>query len=187
MPKPVRTLIWQRLPTGGAEYFGLWRDGAGWQLRGTVTVALDGHPYRVRYGVLCGGDWRTKSVHVAIQSAGEERAIHLEVDDAGGWRDRTGTLSQVTGCLDVDLEVTPATNTLPIRRLQLPLGESASPVAAWVRFPDLTVEPLPQEYRRTSEHRYRYQNRYELEVDDLGLVTRYADIWECIAQAGTSQ
>ena len=129
------------------------------------------------------------SLAAPVLKGNERRGIVLllEVDDAGGWRDRTGILSQVTGCLDVDLEVTPATNTLPIRRLHLPLGESASPVAAWVRFPDLTVEPLPQEYRRTGEHRYRYQNRYELEVDDLGLVTRYADIWECIAQAGTSQ
>lgn len=179
----IRALIWQALPADGAEHFGLWRDGDGWQLRGTVIVALAGAPYRIRYGVLCGADWRTQSVHVAVGSGSGERALHLEVDRAGRWSDRTRELPQLAGCLDVDLEITPATNTLPIRRLQLPLGGSASLVAAWVRFPGLTVEPLEQGYRRTGEHTYRYSDRYDLEVDDLGLVRRYAGIWKRIAEA----
>ena len=33
--------------------------------------------------------------------------------------------------------VTPATNTLPIRRLNLQIGGSKSVIAAWVKFPDL--------------------------------------------------
>jgi uncharacterized protein len=183
MPKPIRTLIWRLLPADGAEYFGLWRDGDGWQLRGTVVAALDNVPYRIRYGVICGADWRTQSVHVAVGSGSGEQALHLEADGAGSWRDREGTLPHLAGCLDVDLEISPATNTLPIRRLQLPVGEAAPLVAAWVRFPQLTVEPLEQEYRCTGERTYRYGDRYDLEVDELGLVSRYEGIWERIAEA----
>src|SRR5712664_99467 len=39
---------------------------------------------------------------------------------------------------DIDLAVTPATNTLPIRRLNLEVGQSQEVTAAWLKFPDLT-------------------------------------------------
>ena len=60
--------------------------------------------------------------------------------------------------------------------------QSRAVTAAWVRFPELTVEPLPQEYLRLEERRYRYSSaggRFvaELEVDEHGLVTTYGDIW----------
>ncbi len=88
----------------------------------------------------------------------------------------------LAGCIDVDLGITPSTNTLPIRRLNLQVGESADVTAAWVRFPELTVEPLAQRYTRLDERRYRYESTTgfsaELEVDELGLVVRYGDIWE---------
>jgi uncharacterized protein len=92
----------------------------------------------------------------------------------------------VAGCLDVDLAFTPATNILPLRRLSLAVGESREMTAAWVRFPDLSVEPLAQRYTRLDERRVRYESRdgsftAELEVDELGLVVRYKPLWERVA------
>ena len=92
-------------------------------------------------------------------------------------------LKEFEGLVDVDLQVTPATNTLPIRRLQLGVGESAETDALWVRFPELALERLPQRYTRTGEFRYTYESRggafrAELEVDAQGLVVRYGDIWK---------
>jgi len=92
----------------------------------------------------------------------------------------------VAGCLDVDLAFTPATNILPLRRLGLAVGESREMTAAWVRFPDLSVEPLAQRYTRLDERRVRYESRggsftADLEVDELGLVVRYPPLWERVA------
>lgn len=92
----------------------------------------------------------------------------------------------VAGCLDVDLAFTPATNILPLRRLGLAVGDSREMTAAWVRFPDLSVEPLAQRYTRLDERRVRYESRggaftAELEVDELGLVVRYPPLWERVA------
>jgi hypothetical protein len=92
----------------------------------------------------------------------------------------------VAGCLDVDLAFTPATNILPLRRLGLAVGESREMTAAWVRFPDLSIEPLAQRYTRLDERRVRYESRggaftAELEVDELGLVVRYPPLWERVA------
>ena len=89
---------------------------------------------------------------------------------------------QVRGCIDVDLGFSPVTNTLPIRRLALPVGGEAAVRAAWLRFPELEFVPLEQVYRRLAAERYLYESaggrfRAELEVDAWGLVTRYGDYW----------
>jgi hypothetical protein len=89
----------------------------------------------------------------------------------------------VAGCLDVDLNFSPSTNVLPIRRLALGVGKEASVRAAWLRFPSFSLEPLEQLYRRTGRRTYRYESaggRFtrDLDVDANGLVIRYPGFWE---------
>jgi hypothetical protein len=49
------------------------------------------------------------------------------------------------------------------------------------------VQPLLQTYTRLAPNRYRYQSATgfaaELDVDDLGLVIRYGDLWERLTGA----
>ena len=101
------------------------------------------------------------------------------------WRCGGQELPALRGCLDIDLALTPATNTLPIRRLDLGVGSSESVIAAWVKFPELTVEARSQRYNRTAKNTYRYESNTgfsaEIVVDDLGLVVTYAGDWERIA------
>ncbi|HSH82775.1 MAG TPA: putative glycolipid-binding domain-containing protein, partial [Herpetosiphonaceae bacterium] len=65
-------------------------------------------------------------------------------------------------------------------------GAAAPVTAAWVRFPALAIEPLPQRYIRLGPDRYRYESDTgfvtEIETDDLGLVTRYGGGWERMAE-----
>ena len=100
------------------------------------------------------------------------------------WRSTGQELREIQGCDDVDLAVTPATNTLAIRRLNLQVGSSASIIAAWIKFSDLTVQPLSQRYTRVAQNTYRYESNTgfsaEIVVDDLGLVTAYPGGWERI-------
>jgi hypothetical protein len=92
-------------------------------------------------------------------------------------------LPELDGCEDADLNITPSTNTLPIRRLALAVDESHEVTAAWIRFPQCEITPLTQRYTRTGERRYRYESRggafsAELEVDEHGLVLDYPPAWE---------
>jgi uncharacterized protein len=73
------------------------------------------------------------------------------------WHNKGSMVSFAKGWSDVDLEVTPSTNTIPIRRLDLKVGESQEVNAVWVRFPSLELEPLRQQYTRHDENHYRYQ------------------------------
>ena len=58
---------------------------------------------------------------------------------------------EYSDCVDVDLSFTPATNTLPIRRLGLDIGEEAEIHVAWLVWPELTVQPVLQRYTRLAE------------------------------------
>ncbi len=92
------------------------------------------------------------------------------------------------GCIDLDLNFSPSTNLLPIRRLNLPIGQEAAVRAAWLRFPSFSLEPLEQRYRRVDAAVYRYESAggkfvTQLDVNASGFVTRYPGFWEADASA----
>jgi uncharacterized protein len=69
---------------------------------------------------------------------------------------------ELDGCFDVDLEPSACTNSFPVRRLRLRVGESAAAPAAYVRSFDLRVERLEQDYARMDDagghQRYDYRS-----------------------------
>jgi len=153
------------------------------QLRGEVVTLVDGNPVRITYLVACDSAWETQHVEVTWREGTAVRELRLDVDNEKRWWQHEREIESVRGCVDVDLGITPATNTLPIRRLTLREGEAGKVTAAWVLFPELTVEPLPQTYTRLGEDTYRYESNLrsftaQIQVDDFGLVTWYEGGWE---------
>jgi uncharacterized protein len=105
---------------------------------------------------------------------------------------RGGTLASrwirrpdLDGCRDVDIEASACTNTTPIHRLGLEAGDSADTPAVYVRWLDLSVERLEQEYHRLDEDKRRLRFDYRaprfdyaatLVFDRSGLVLSYPSI-----------
>ena len=153
---------------------------AGLSLVGTVLGSEDGAPIRIEYRVLADGAGVTTAVHVRDLRGFAQRTIALERNTKGVWTVDGGATPALKGCKDIDLGCSPSTNTLPIRRLRLAVGASATIQAAWLRFPQLTVEKAAQTYTRFDESTYRYASATytaDLTVDDLGLVLTYAE-WQ---------
>jgi len=91
-------------------------------------------------------------------------------------------LDFASGLKDVDLQITPSTNTLPINRISLKKGESQEIEIVLISFPDLTLSRQQQKYSRIDEKFYRFEVPSigfiaKLEVDKLGLVINYDTIW----------
>lgn len=181
-----RSVIWRRLDIIAVEYFEFRERADAIGLSGTIITVDDAIPLRAEYQIRCDREWITQSVRVAVTRGAESSELNLVTDEQRRWWSEGEELAQVAGCIDIDISITPSTNTLPIRRLALRPGESRDVRAAWVKFPELTVEPLPQRYVRTDEGRYRYASRggeftADLEVDELGIVVRYPPLWERVA------
>jgi uncharacterized protein len=139
---------------------------------------------QANYEIYCDENWLTHRVQVERTIGNDVKNLSLTVESRGVWRSSGQELREIQGCEDVDLAVTPATNTLAVKRLNLQVGSSESIIAAWVKFPELTVQPLSQRYTRLRKDTYRYQSNTgfsaEIVVDDLGLATTYPGGWERI-------
>lgn len=123
-------------------------------------------------------------------SVGERQVDVNVVVDRGEWILNGTAQTVVKGCIDVDLNFSPSTNLLPIRRLALNVGDQRGVRAAWLRFPSFALEALDQTYSRIAERVYRYESaggRFvaQIEVDDNGLPLRYGDLWsaECASSS----
>ena len=105
----------------------------------------------------------------------------ISVSDDRMWYLNDQEMRAVKGCIDIDLNFSPVTNLLPLKRLELGVGESQDVRAAWLRFPSFSLEPLEQRYSRIDNSIYNYQSKTGFEkditVDNFGLVTEYPDFW----------
>jgi len=176
------TILWRRLDTPGHEAARLTMRDAFWHLDGTAVFADDGQPCRLDYLVICDTQWRTVSAQVLGWIGAHTVNIEISVDSARRWRLNGIERPEVSGCIDVDINFTPSTNLLPIRRLDLDLGQEAKVQAAWLRFPGFTLEPLEQLYRRRDDRTYHYESAggrfaVDLDVDVVGFVTKYPGVW----------
>ena len=176
---------WRRLDVPGREDARIKQTSAGWRLTGRLHVEEEGVLARLRYEIDCDAEWRTRSAVIEGEASGQAVRFVLATDGSGRWTRDGQALPELTGALDVDLGFTPATNTLPIRRLALAVGETAPVRSAWLRFPELRLEPLEQTYAREAERVYRYEAQVDgepftarLDTDDCGRVLRYEGLWE---------
>jgi uncharacterized protein len=178
----VAAVLWEA-SDGGSEVCVLERAGRGWRLGGTVLTHEARQPIELRYAVTVDSTWTTTGVEVLVAFAGGDPRELAELGELWSGTERP---PEYRDCVDVDLGFTPATNTLPIRRLGLDVGEGAEIHVAWVVWPELTVRRVLQRYDRLAKDRYRYtQDDFEAEltVDEHGLVLEYEGLWRAIANA----
>jgi uncharacterized protein len=174
---------WRRLDNSGFEESLIEETGFGWNLTGQICVNDDTEVH-LKYEVRCDQDWRTRFALISNVVRDDTTQLEISADGEGNWMLGTSALPNVHGALDIDLGFTPATNTLPIRRLNLAVGESAEVTTAWVRFPELKVEPLNQSYTREASAVYRYVAvvdgeifQAQLDTDEFGRVLKYEGLW----------
>lgn len=179
----IHSIIWCRLDVPGHEFGRIMPFGDGWELSGTAVFIHESGPCRLAYDVVCDAGWRTQSSHVRGAIGDREIRLDVSVDAEQRWRLNGTEYPAVAGCIDIDLGFSPSTNLLPIRRLGLEVGEEAEVRAAWLPFPSLEFELLPQVYRRVEKNAYRYTSRggafvRELDVNAVGFVTSYPGLWQ---------
>jgi len=180
---PDSCILWRRLDQPGHEAARLVFHDPFWQLMGSAAFAQEKHPCRVEYLIVCDASWRTLHARVSGWLGSQYAKVELLAGPIGQWRRNGKACPGVADCVDLDLGFSPATNLIPIRRLRLAPGQEAQAKAAWLQFPDFTLEPLAQIYRRTGETSYRYETLdgsfgSDLEVNSMGFVTRYPGRWE---------
>jgi hypothetical protein len=173
-------ILWHRLDHPGHELAELALHRSGHVLQGSAVFGSKAGPCRLNYLVVCNRKWET-SWGTVVGRAGA-KAVTVDVRRRKGrWLLHGNEVSGLDDAIDLDLNFSPSTNLLPIRRLRLGIGEKARVRAAWLRFPDFDLVPLDQSYSRLGESTYRYESDNgfvrDIEVRPSGLVTLYPDFW----------
>lgn len=177
------SILWRALYWPGHEACSLYQFNAEWHLEGTAVFLYEGQTCRLSYFIACDAIWHTRRAMVSGSVGDEDVNLELSVDAHHRWEVNGVAKPAVEGCIDLDLNFSPATNLLPIRRLNLEPGAQREVKAAWLRFPSFELEPLSQVYERLAEFKYRYSSGggdfvSELTVNKVGFVTVYPQLWE---------
>jgi hypothetical protein len=180
------TILWRGTDTPGHDWCRLFSTDGQWQLSGAAVFSHDQKPCCLQYSVVSDTNWKTVRAKVAGWVGKDAVELEITVGPDLKWRMNGVEKPDVKGCIDVDLNFTPATNLLPIRRLNLAVDEAAKVKAAWLRFPDFELEPLSQVYKRLDESTYHYESGggsfvSQLKVNAVGFVTDYAGLFRAEA------
>ena len=155
----------------------------------SVVLAFDEEqgPFRLTYRLVWDESWRLRDAELAVVTERATRSLSLRADDQGHWRHGDGrAIPELDGCVDIDIWPTPFTNSFPILREPMAVGERRQFRMAWISAPDLTVQPKPQAYTRLADRRYLFESldgfRAELPVDEDGIVLDYPELFRRVIE-----
>jgi hypothetical protein len=189
----VRFLIWTGVEEWLSEAAAVDLTGGGMRAIGT-QLGAEPVPFRVDYRLEAPERFVTRELELTATTEAWRRRLVLRHDGSGRWTAEVadegdvpggpwdGSLPDLGEALDVDIQNSPLTNTMPIRRHGFDEAGSGEFVMAFVRAPTLRVEASAQGYqhlrRAGAGAVVRYLSlggdfRADLEVDDEGLLVFY--------------
>lgn len=154
----------------GFEVVSITVSDASYRLDGHTAAVEAGQAWVVRYVISLDEEWITKGARVWGWSSTGHRERWVESDGSGRWHVNGTPAPEYDGCIDVDLESSSVTNTIPVHRLDLAVGQSAEVPAVYVRALDLGPERLDQHYLRADDD--GAHQRYDYSAPDLGFTSQ---------------
>ena len=167
-PADGYTVRWQTWEGDGDETVTLRWENEGWTAIG--EVGREAVSYVLRLSAL----WQVRQF-LLFRDA-DEPDLWLGNDGTGRWGELNGAhRPDLDGCTDLDLHVTPFTNSLPIRRLQLDVGDAAEIMVAMIDVETLGVIQVQQRYEHLGPGMWRKTHvktgtSADFRIDDYGLV-----------------
>jgi uncharacterized protein len=175
-------LLWTGQGCNSLENCLLTTTKTGSEINSVIIGMSDSKIYRIEYRIKTNLNWET--VFAEIKSQLEDTIVFLsfQSDGKGNWTTNGKPAEQFNGCIDVDISLTPFTNTLPINRLTLAENEQQQIMVVYFDLLEQQIKPVRQKYTRLSKNKYKYENvpnDYEaiIEVDELGLVVHYPGLF----------
>lgn len=173
---------WQDWSGKGLEHLVLNERPSEIVAEAAILATVDRDAFAARYRIVCDKKWRVRKATIA--QIGDDRTLEIESDGLGNWKDASAKpLRQLKGAIDIDISITPFTNTLPIRRLKLQKGRAAEILAVYVQMPKFEITTDRQRYTcLEANKRYRYESvdsdfTRDIEVDEHGLVVTYPGLF----------
>ena len=178
----IAAVLWRRLNAVGTDTMRLWRGQEAWRIEGSAVFLEEGRITELAYQVECDAAWRTQWGEVKGHLGGRTIDVEVRVNARGEWTCNGREASEVGGCVDFDLNFSPATNLITFRREGMKVGGRAEVSVAWLKVPEFELRRLPQTIERVDARTYDYAAPTvgyagKLRVDENGLVLEYPGLW----------
>ena len=161
------------------------QSAEGIQVSSSVNGNYEGLEFSAQYNIRINPAWETLKATIQSVINGKERIITVEGDSEGSWLLNGKPAPQFNGCIDIDIPLTPFTNTLPIRRLKMADQEKQLIKVLYLDVLEQTETALTQQYQRLSHNKYHYQNvpndfEAVITIDENGFVVDYPVLFKRI-------
>lgn len=176
------TILWRGLEYSSLENCLLTVGGDVITANAAISGSYRDKKYRITYTIMASPQWEVLSFALDSQINGREENIAFEGDGKGNWKTGGNAADQFAGCIDIDISLTPFTNTLPILRLNLAVKQAKEIQVLYLDVLNGKIKPVRQKYTRVSGDKYLYENipnDFEalITVDEQGLVVDYPGLF----------
>ena len=139
--------------------------------------------FRVAYKIKTTMSWETNYLEIHSRFNNERHHSLFESDANGNWKFNGNADKKFSGCIDVDLSLTPFTNTLPVNRLNMDIQNEQVIEVLYCDVLQNEFRKVNQRYIRLSDAIYRFQNvpndfESEIEVDGNGFIVNYPQLFK---------
>ena len=181
-----KNLLWKGLEYHSMENCMVHAAVNGTDIYSTIIGTYNNVIYKVDYQIIINQFWATTFFEIKTRLDNSVQHISFQSDGKGNWSTDGKPQEKFDGCIDIDISLTPFTNTLLVNRLNLSEGEDKLITVLYIDILDGQITPVSQRYTRLSRKKYKYQNvpndfESVISVDESGLVEDYPDLFKRIA------
>ena len=175
-------LLWRRSEYNSLENCLVDVTGDGSEIQSVIIGDDGGKIYKVAYRIKTNQNWETSFCEVKSQHTNRQEHFVFESNENRRWTKNGKVADEYEGCIDVDIALTPFTNTLAINRLKLALNEEQIIRVIYFDLLEFQIKPVRQKYRRLLDKEYHFENvpndfEARITVDDSGFVTDYPSLF----------
>ena len=183
----LANLVWRSKGYLSLENCTAMITNTGSEISSVIIGVAEQKIFNIEYKLNINPHWETEQAEIKSTIEGLTKSFIFNSDGKGNWQQNGHTLEQFDGCVDIDIPLTPFTNTLPIKRLKLQIGQAQLIQVVYLDLLRDDIKPVTQKYARLSNREYKYENvpndfEAVITVDELGFVLDYPTLFERIAR-----
>jgi hypothetical protein len=164
-------------------------SGRGIDISSIIIGRYEEKLFQVEYHIKTNLHWETVFFEIISRHSNQKQTISYDSDGKGRWTKAGQPQEQFNGCIDIDISLTPFTNTLPIRRLQLQPQQTREIQVLYCDLLQGQTRAVRQQYTCVSATAYHYENiprdfEATIQVDGSGFVVDYPPLFVRTAKSG---
>jgi len=162
LPRMNRTIMWKGIYYQSLEYCEIITNDNEVQVTSVILGIHENKEYRVDYSIKTNANWELIACHITSRVSGviDIRAFQSEID----------------------ISVSPFTNSLPINRLKLQIDQTREIKVVYIDVLNQAVKNVMQRYTRISDFQYHFENvpndfEATITVDPQGIIRDYPGLF----------